>query len=50
MGDLLSQPQANGGWGWGPTGTSVIFLSTISILVIYLSITRKDALHTASSD
>jgi len=47
LGDLLSQPQANGGWGWGPTGTSVIFLSTISILVIYLSITRKDALPTA---
>jgi uncharacterized membrane-anchored protein len=42
LGDLLSQPQANGGWGWGPTGTSVIFLSTISILVIYLPITRKD--------
>jgi uncharacterized membrane-anchored protein len=42
LGDLLSQPQANGGWGWGPTGTSVIFLSTISLLVAYLSITRKD--------
>lgn len=43
IGDWLSQPQSNGGLGLGTTVTSVIFLTTILSLVIYLQITRKDA-------
>jgi uncharacterized membrane-anchored protein len=43
IGDYLSQPQSNGGLGLGTTGTSVTFLVTILALVVYLSITRRDA-------
>jgi uncharacterized membrane-anchored protein len=42
IGDLLSQPTANGGLGLGTTGTSVIFLTTILTLVIYLTVSRRD--------
>lgn len=40
-GDLLSQPASNGGLGLGTTGTSIIFLITILVLVIYLSATQR---------
>jgi uncharacterized membrane-anchored protein len=43
LGDYLSQPRADGGLGLGTTATSAIFLSAILIVVVYLSITRKDA-------
>ncbi|WP_198417863.1 hypothetical protein [Cryobacterium serini] len=36
-GDLLSQPVADGGLGLGTTGTSVLFLSVIFVLVIVLT-------------
>jgi uncharacterized membrane-anchored protein len=41
IGDLLSQPTKNGGFGYGTVGTSVLFLSIIISLVIYLSLKRK---------
>lgn len=41
MGDLLSQPTANGGFGYGTVGTSMLFLSIILSLVIYLSVKQK---------
>ncbi|MHB8166627.1 MAG: COG4705 family protein [Sulfuricella sp.] len=41
-GDFLSQPVANGGLGLGTVVTSMIFLSTIVGLVIYLTFSRKD--------
>ena len=41
LGDLLSQPHANGGMGLGTTGTSALFLATIVGLVGYLSITAQ---------
>lgn len=44
LGDLLSQPAANGGLGWGTVGTSAIFLGTILMLVLYLSVKRVDTL------
>lgn len=37
-GDLLSQPSADGGLGLGTTGTSVLFLGVILVLVTGLSI------------
>lgn len=40
-GDLLSQPTTNGGLGWGTVGTSMLFLSIITSLVIYLSMKQK---------
>lgn len=43
-GDLLSQPVANGGLGLGTVVTSMIFLLTITSLVIYLTISQKDTL------
>jgi uncharacterized membrane-anchored protein len=43
IGDWLSQPRSNGGLGLGTTGTSVLFLTTILALVVYLQVTRVDA-------
>lgn len=40
-GDLLSQSTDNGGLGLGATGTSALFLVTISGLVLYLSFAQK---------
>jgi uncharacterized membrane-anchored protein len=42
IGDYLSQPRDAGGLNLGTTGTSVIFLSTIAAVVLYLTITKKD--------
>ena len=47
IGDLLSQPTKNGGLGWGTTGTSMVFLSIIASLVIYLSLKHKKPALTA---
>jgi uncharacterized membrane-anchored protein len=41
IGDLLSQPAKAGGLGWGTTGTSMVFLSMIASLVIYLTLKHK---------
>lgn len=41
-GDFLSQPVAAGGLGLGSVQTSMMFFSTIAMLVIYLTLTRKD--------
>ncbi len=44
IGDLLSQPRADGGLGLGTFGTSGLFLAIILGLVIYLTATAKDQL------
>jgi uncharacterized membrane-anchored protein len=41
IGDLLSQPTKNGGFGWGTVSTSMLFLSIITSLIIYLSLKQK---------
>jgi uncharacterized membrane-anchored protein len=41
IGDLLSQPATNGGYGLGTVGTSIIFLCIITSLIIYLSFKQK---------
>jgi|SRR5665213_2733477 len=41
LGDLLSQPTTNGGLGVGTTVTSIVFLSVILGLVIYLTVKHK---------
>jgi uncharacterized membrane-anchored protein len=41
-GDLLAQPTAEGGLGLGTIVTSIIFLSLILALVIYLTRTKRD--------
>ena len=43
IGDELSQ-NTNGGLGLGTTATSVIFLVAILLLVIYLTLTRRDVI------
>lgn len=45
FGDLLSQPAKNGGLGFGTTGTSIIFLTVIALLIGYLTVTRKDQIR-----
>jgi uncharacterized membrane-anchored protein len=49
LGDLLSQPRHYGGLGLGTVYTSVIFLTVIVALVVYLSVQkpRADASRTA---
>jgi uncharacterized membrane-anchored protein len=42
IGDFFSQDQSTGGLGLGTTITSFIFLGAILLLVIYLTVTRKD--------
>ncbi len=42
IGDYLSQPTADGGLGLGTTGTSVLFLTTILTLVVYLTLSKRD--------
>lgn len=44
IGDYLSQPHSAGGLSLGTIGTSALFLVAILGLVIYLSITKRDAL------
>ena len=41
LGDLLSQPVANGGFGFGATATSVAFLAAILTLVGVLSVAER---------
>lgn len=43
IGDYLSQARADGGLGLGATVTSVLFLAAISGLVVFLTVTRRDA-------
>jgi uncharacterized membrane-anchored protein len=42
IGDYLSQPRADGGIGLGTTVTSALFLTTILLVVVFLTITRRD--------
>lgn len=52
IGDYLSQAPADGGLGLGTTVTSAIFLTTILVVVVYLTLTRKDeiSLETVKED
>jgi uncharacterized membrane-anchored protein len=52
IGDLLSQDKKDGGLGIGTTVTSAIFLTTILVLVAYLTASRKDqiSLDTSAKD
>lgn len=45
IGDYLASPQAEGGLGLGTTVTSIIFLSTILALVVFLAITKRDVIR-----
>jgi uncharacterized membrane-anchored protein len=44
IGDYMSQSHKDGGLALGTTATSAIFLSTILLLVVYLTVTRKDVI------
>ena len=49
FGDLLSQPKSTGGLGLGTVGTSVIFLTVIVGLIVYMtSAQRRSAALTPS--
>ncbi len=50
IGDYLSQSPDDGGLGLGTVGTSALFLLTILVLVIYLSVTRRDRLDAPGED
>lgn len=43
IGDLLSQPAKNGGYGLGAVGTSILFICIITSLIIYLSFKQRKA-------
>jgi uncharacterized membrane-anchored protein len=42
IGDFLSQPIKDGGRGMGTTVTSFIFVALIAVVVLYLTISRRD--------
>lgn len=42
MGDWMAQAKPDGGLGLGTTGTSLIFLTAILVVVTYLGVTKKD--------
>jgi uncharacterized membrane-anchored protein len=46
-GDLLSQPRSAGGLGLGTTVTSFVFLGAIAVVVVFLSITKRDVTEVA---
>src|ERR1700744_3029930 len=46
IGDYLASPKAEGGLGPGPTVPSIIFLSTILALVVFLAISKRDVIRT----
>jgi hypothetical protein len=50
IGDFLSQPVSETGLGLGTILTSVIFLTTILALVVYLSVTKRDLIAVPSVD
>ena len=45
IGDYLASPKTEGGLGLGTTVTSIIFLSTILALVVFLAITKRDVIR-----
>jgi uncharacterized membrane-anchored protein len=45
IGDYLASPKAEGGLGLGTNLTSIIFLSTILVLVVYLAISKRDVIR-----
>lgn len=48
FGDFMSQPKSLGGLGLGATTTSILFLSAILIVVLFLTLTKKDKLEGAA--
>jgi uncharacterized membrane-anchored protein len=50
IGDFLSQPVNETGLGLGTILTSVIFLSTILALVVYLTVTKRDLIAVSSAE
>jgi uncharacterized membrane-anchored protein len=50
IGDGLSQPTSAGGLGLGTTGTSYLFLACILVLVVFLSLTKRDQTPAARLD
>jgi uncharacterized membrane-anchored protein len=50
IGDYTSQPRADGGLGLGTTGTSVLFLAAILVLVGYLTISKTDRIEDGPID
>ncbi|QKT09049.1 hypothetical protein HUN08_04660 [Gordonia sp. X0973] len=45
MGDLLTQPRANGGLGWNSSIVNIVFLLVIVALVGFLTVTRVDRIE-----
>src|SRR5204863_272951 len=45
IGDYLASPRSEGGLGLGTNLTSIIFLSTILALVVYLAVSKRDVIR-----
>lgn len=45
IGDYLASPKSEGGLGLGTNLTSIIFLSTILVLVVYLAVSKRDVIR-----
>jgi uncharacterized membrane-anchored protein len=49
IGDYLASPKAEGGLGLGTNVTSIIFLSAILALVVYLAVSKRDVIPTGAA-
>jgi uncharacterized membrane-anchored protein len=50
LGDGFAQPRSDGGLGLGTTWTSVLFLVTILVVVVYLAVSRRDQEEVAAAE
>jgi uncharacterized membrane-anchored protein len=50
IGDYLASPTEEGGLGLGTNVTSIIFLSTILVLVVFLAVSKRDVIGNAASE
>jgi uncharacterized membrane-anchored protein len=49
IGDYLASPTSEGGLGLGTNLTSIIFLSTILALVVFLAVTKRDVIRSGAA-
>lgn len=50
LGDLLSQESGKGGLGWGSFATSLMFLTTIAALILYLTLNPQKEVTPVSAE
>ena len=50
VGDFLAKPVIADGLGWGTVNTSLLFLSAILALVVFLTVTKADRIESVPAN